>query len=136
MKKEDVPQDNELIYENKFGSGLIKYAVDEKGEYTTVQSIGWEIEAIALKQALEEVDYKVAFALKEVSEGRKSPIFYFMEKKLLDVGILAGYMNMWKWQVKRHFSPKVFNKLNNVILSKYAQVFDIEVDDLLNFKQP
>ncbi len=135
MKKEDVPQDDEKIYENKFGPRLIKYAIDDKGEYTTVQSMGWEPEAIALKQALEEVDFKVTFALKEVREGRKSPIFYYMEKKLLDVGILAGYMNMWKWQVKRHFKPNVFNKLSDEILSKYARIFNINVDDLTNFKQ-
>ncbi|MCO6460610.1 MAG: hypothetical protein J5I59_04345 [Saprospiraceae bacterium] len=134
MKKNEVPQDREDIYEDKFGEGLLKYAVEESGDYTTVQSVGWEPEATALKQALEEVDYKVAKAAEEVRNGTRSPVFYFMEKKLMDPGILAGYMGLWKWQVKRHFRPDVFKKLREKTLKKYAQVFCIDMKELTEFK--
>jgi hypothetical protein len=52
----------------------------------------------------------------------------------MDLTTLAGYVGIWKWKVKRHFKPNVFNKLNNKILSKYAEVFDITIDQLKNFK--
>jgi hypothetical protein len=41
---------------------------------------------------------------------------------------------MWQWRVKRHFKPKVFAKLNDKILQKYAETFEISVDELRNFK--
>jgi len=133
MKKNEVPQDDEAIYQNKFGEGLIKYATDEDNQYTTVQSAGWEPEIVALKQAWEEVEEKIEAARLGVAEGRFSPVFYFMEKKLMDPGILASYMGKWKWQIRRHFKPSVFNKLDRPVLHKYAQVFGIDVDELINF---
>ncbi len=133
MKKNEVPQDDEPIYQNKFGDGLLKYATDEQNEYVAVRSAGWEPEIVALKQAWELVEEKVEFARQEVKSGRKSPIFYFMEKKLMDPGILAGYMGLWRWQVNRHFKPGVFDKLKSSTLEKYAKVFDIDIELLAHF---
>ena len=38
MKKNEVPQDDEAIYQQKFGDGLLKYATDEQNEYVTTLS--------------------------------------------------------------------------------------------------
>jgi hypothetical protein len=57
-----------------------------------------------------------------------------MEVSKMDLGILASYVGFWKWRVKRHFKPSVFSKLSNKILQKYADAFDISVDELKNFK--
>ena len=133
MKKNEVPQDNETsIYGDKFGDGLLKYATDTDDEYTTVQSVGWEPEIVALKQAWEEVELKVSEARAKVEQGELSPIAYFMEKKLLDIGILASYMGLWQWQVKRHLKPASFQKLKQSTLDQYASVFGISVDELIN----
>ncbi len=130
MKKNEVPQDNEAIYGDKFGDGLLKYATDAEDEYTTVQSVGWEPEIVALKQAWEEVELKVAEARSSVEQGHLSPIGYYMEKKLLDPAILASYMGKWQWQIKRHMRPEIFKKLNIATLEKYAAIFGISVDEL------
>jgi len=130
MKKNEVPQDNETsIYGDKIGDGLLKYATDGE-EYTTVQSVGWEPEIVALQQAWEEVELKISEAENDVISGITSPIPFYMEKKLLDISILSSYMNKWQWQVRRHFKPGVFNNLKEKTLEKYADVFGITVDEL------
>lgn len=135
MKKDEVPQDQDKeIYQDKFGPGLIKYAIDDNKDYTTVHSSGWEPEIVALRQAWEEVDRKTAEALMAVKEGRLSPIAYFIEKKVIDLPILAAYIGKWKWQVKRHLKPSVFKKLSDRQLRKYADVFGVSVETLRDFK--
>ncbi|MNY64298.1 hypothetical protein D3C86_2013870 [compost metagenome] len=52
----------------------------------------------------------------------------------MDLTILASYVGLWKWRVKRHFKPEVFAKLNDKILKKYADAFDISVAELKNIK--
>ena len=130
MKKNEVPQDNETsIYGDKFGDGLLKYATDGE-EYTTVQSVGWEPEIVALQQAWEEVELKILEAENDVKSGKTSPIPFYMEKKLLDISILSSYMNKWQWQVRRHFKPVVFINLGVTTLKNYADVFGITVEEL------
>jgi hypothetical protein len=48
----------------------------------------------------------------------------------MDVAILAGYTGFWKWQIKRHLKPEVFNNLADKKLKKYAEAFNIKVEDL------
>jgi hypothetical protein len=128
MKKEEVPQD-----ESKLGSANIKdmvYAVDENGEYVTELSSGWAPKTIALDNAIQEIEERIEDAKRRVLEGETSPIEYYMELHKMDIPILASYVGLWKWRVKRHFKPAVFNKLNNKILQKYANVFEISIEAL------
>ena len=128
MKKQNVPQDKSPL-ENKNMRELY-YALDENGNYTTVHSTGWQPKTIALNQALEELETRIAAAKARVQKGISSPIEYYMELNKMDVPILAAYVNMWRWRVKRHLKPKVFNKLPDKILRKYAEVFDISLETL------
>lgn len=50
------------------------------------------------------------------------------------MGILASYVGMWAWRVKRHFKPKVFKRLSDKILNKYANVFEISIEQLKNIE--
>lgn len=132
MKKEQVPQDN---------SGLAKknihelcYAVDENGNYTTVQSSGWDVKASALDESLELIEERINETKKEISEGKLSPLAYFMELHRMDLSILASYAGIHSFFVKRHFNPKRFQKLSDKTLKKYADVFEISVEKLKNFK--
>ncbi len=132
MQKKDVPQD-----QSKLSSKNMKelcYAVDENGEYTTELSTGWEPKTIALSKALEDIEERVAEAKQRVKDGKTSPIEYYMELNRMDLPILASYVGMWKWRVKRHFKPSVFKKLSNKILEKYATVFEVSVEKLKNIE--
>lgn len=132
MKKEEVPQDKGNL--SNANMKELVYATDEKGNYTTALSTGWEPKTIALSNSIEEISERVAIAKTQVENNEVSPIVYFMEYNRMDIGILSSYVGMWRWRVKRHFKPKVFAKLSDTILHKYAETFNISIDELRNFK--
>lgn len=131
MKKEDLPQDPSVL--DKFTKDLC-YVVDETGKYTTGLSRGWEVKASALDLAWGDIEERIASAKQRVLKGEISPVVYFMELKLMDLATLAGYTGLWQWQVKRHMKPSVFKSLSDKKVNKYAEVFEVSVDDLKNFK--
>lgn len=132
MKKENLPQDESCLKKNNLSE--ILYILDEKEQYTQANSTGWEVKSIALNQTLNLIEENINHALKLISEGKASPILYFMEKSRMDISILARYMNLWQWQVKRHLKPQIFNKLKPKTIEKYASVFRITPEDLIHFK--
>lgn len=130
MKKNDVPQDKSGL--EKDNHKELCYAVNDKGEYTTIKSSGWNPKTIALDNALQEINERIANAKTRVLNGETSPIEYYMECHKMDIGILASYVGKFKWQVKRHFNVKKFNRLSEKTLQKYADVFEISIDELKN----
>lgn len=132
MKVNEVPQDKKDF---RGGEKLTKvmYAVDNEGKYTGVNSAGWEAENLATRQAWDAVDEALAETKDKVQEGKLSPIAYYMQKCLMDIGLLAKYVGKWQWQVNRHMKPSVFKKLDRKLLEKYASVFEITVDELTAF---
>lgn len=131
MKKEELPQDKSALSE--FTDELC-YVKNNDGSYETALSKGWNVKKEALDHAWDEIAERIKAAKKEVKEGRKSPIFYFMEKHLMDIKILSAYVKLWKFRVKRHMKPKVFNKLSPELIERYAAVFEISSEELKNYK--
>lgn len=132
MKKDEVPQDKSNLESANFKE--LCYAVDENGEYTTVNSSGWDPKTIALDNAIQEINARVEDAKKRVLDNQTSPVEYYMELHKMDVNILASYVRIWKWRVKRHFKPHVFKKLSDKTLQKYADVFEISIEQLKNIE--
>ncbi len=128
MKKEEVPQYDENLLN---GIKEIQYAVDEHGEYTEVKSPGWEPKNIALKQALKLVDEMIEDARQQVMNGEKSPVYFYMNLKQMDLTILKEETGFPKFIIKTHFKPSVFKKLSEKKLKKYASVFGISIEELL-----
>lgn len=127
MKKEDIPQDPSSLAKC---TKEVCYAVDNSGKYVTELSTGWEVKATALSVAWEDIEKRVAAAKQKVLNKEISPLLYFIELRLMDIGIVAGYTGFWKWQIKRHLKPSVFQKLSNIKLQQYAEVFNVSVEDL------
>jgi hypothetical protein len=132
MKKSEVPQDQSSL-KNKDIKELY-YAVDDDGKYTTELSTGWEPKTIVQTQTLEALNERITYANEQVKLGKASPIVYYMEKCRMDWATLADYMDMWTWRVKRHQKPSVFAKLSTHTKQKYADVFQISLNELINFK--
>jgi hypothetical protein len=128
MKKKDVPQDDENLFEGKFK--VVKYAVDDDGNYGTVGSVGWEPENTVLNKAWEEINRKVEETKKKIEAGELSPLAYHMEKHILDVGMLSQYVDQSRRTVSKHLEPKGFESLDEKMLQRYAEVFDISVEEL------
>jgi hypothetical protein len=132
MKKEEVPQDKGNL--SKSNMKELVYATDEKGDYTTALSSGWEPKSIALSNSIAEINERIEEAKNQVRNGLSSPILYYMELNKMDTQILASYVGIWRWRVKRHFRPNVFRRLSDKILQKYADAFEISLTELKNYK--
>jgi len=132
MKINEVPQDKES-FKGKSEVHKLIYATKEDGTYTSVNSEGWEVENLATTQAWEAVLEDLKETEQKVKAGELSPIPYFMQKSLMELPILAKYVGKWKWQVKKHFKPEAFAKLDDSMLAKYAKVFGITVAELKAF---
>lgn len=130
MEKENVPQDKSNLTKNNVKELL--YATDENGNYTTTLSTGWEPKTIALSNSIDEINERIAEAKQQVLNGEVSPIVYFMEVNKMDLTILSSYVGFWKWRVKRHFKPSVFATLSDKILQKYADTFEVSIEELKN----
>ena len=121
MRIKDVPQDDGL---NK-GMSEITYAVDESGRYAGVRSLGWEPKNIVNAQAWEVITDDLTAIVSMVRAGKRSPIAYHMAKRLMTVGLLASYVRLPRWRVKRHLKPSVFSRLKPEILQRYADIFGL-----------
>lgn len=133
MKKNEVPQDNEGLHEGKFRD--LCYAVDEEGNYVTVHSTGWEPKNEAMKQAWEEIHIKVEEARQMVITGKKSILAYHMEKKIMAIKLLSQYTGIPRRKIRKHLRPDVFDKLGTDVLGKYAEAFNISMEELLDKKR-
>lgn len=133
MKKSEVPQDKSNLESANFRE--LCYALDENGEYTTEHTTGWDPKTIALNNAIEEINERIADAKQRALENKTSPIEYYMEVHKMDLSVLASYVGIWRWRVKRHFNPKVFKKLSKRTMQKYADVFEISIHELQHIEK-
>ena len=108
------------------------YATDESGKYVKELSDGWDVKITALDAAWNDIEKRKTAAKEKVLNGEASPLLFFMERALMDIDILAGYTGFWKWQIKRHLKPGVFNTLSEKKLQRYASVFNVRIADLTN----
>ena len=127
MKKSDIPQDPSALGRI---TKEVQYVVDDQGNYSTELSNGWEVKASALDITWQDIDNNTKEAREKVLRNEASPLLYFMQLRIMDLPTLAAYTGFWKWQIKRHLKPDVFKKLSEKKLAKYAEAFDVSVDEL------
>ncbi|AMR31283.1 hypothetical protein A0256_07520 [Mucilaginibacter sp. PAMC 26640] len=127
MKKDEIPQDLSAL--GKLTKEVC-YATDGDGKYTTELSRGWNVKIDALDLAWSDIEKRIAAARQKVLNKETSPIHFFMEYRLMDLGILADYTGFWQWQIKRHLKPAVFEQLPDSKLKKYATAFNTTIEDL------
>ncbi|MDP2722595.1 MAG: hypothetical protein Q8O72_07555 [Bacteroidales bacterium] len=129
MKAKDVPQDDANMLQGKLREPI--YSLDENGNYTTIQSVGWNPKNEVMKEAWDQVNEKVENARNKVLSGELSPLAYYIEKNIMDIGLVAKYMGIWRWTAKRHLKPKIFARLTEETLEKYARVFNVTKEQLI-----
>ena len=131
MKKDNVPQDQSQMEKARMTEVL--YVTDDNDNYTTERSKGWQAKTLALDESMELINERAQEAKDNIKNGTASPIHYFMEINKMDWGVLAAYVGKWAWFVKNDAKPKNFKKLSASALQKYADAFDISVEELKNF---
>ena len=130
MDINSVPQDNISTY-GKAKKAI--YAKAANGKLQTICSTGWNVEETVTTQALQDMNEHTKKALKEVKSAKKSPLYYYMYKKRMDLLLLSQVTGFFKWRIKRDFNPKVFFKMKTSRLLVYCDVLGIELDDIKRF---
>ncbi|MDO4641527.1 MAG: hypothetical protein Q4A84_07490 [Neisseria sp.] len=126
MQIEDIPQDNSKTYH---GHQKVIYGTRD-GHYEAATSTGWQDEAYATEQAVIELDEQTEAARQAVLRGAYSPLYYHMYRLRHDETSLAQAAGLWRWQVRRHFRPEVFDRLPAKTLDKYLQALQIGIEEL------
>lgn len=128
MKMSDVPQDQGMIDNPNLQE--ICYAVDEKGGYVLAPSAGWEPKNIANDQAWELIRKQVSAVISKIRAGKLSPLAYHMTKHQMSLGLLAKYAGINRFRVWRHLKPSGFERLTPDMRRRYADLFELSVDEL------
>jgi hypothetical protein len=127
MKISEVPQQPGMITD---GRREICYAVDENGKYVLTGSAGWEPKNIANDQAWELIRDQIHDTVEKIRAGKLSPLAFFMVSHQMTPALLAQYVGFNRWRVQRHLKLSAFKKLKPEILQRYADLFDVPVNDL------
>lgn len=133
MKFDEVPQDEAFLQEGKIRD--LCYVVDKDGHYTSVLSKGWTPKNEAIKLAWNQIYEHAEETRLRVLDGKLSPLAFYMELNIMDQALLANYMDMPKWKVRRHLKMKGFKKLNTEMLSKYAEALNITATELVDIER-
>jgi hypothetical protein len=130
MKFDEVPQDEAFLQEGKIRD--VCYVVDKDGHYTRALSMGWTPKNDAIKLAWNQIYEHAEETRQRVLDGKLSPIAIYMELNIMDLAILANYMDLPKWKVRRHLKMRGFKKLSNEMLTRYAEALNITAADLVD----
>lgn len=126
MRKKDVPQDAVILDQQS----AISYAVDDQGRYVLTPSAGWNPSNLANIQAWQLIAEEIEAALIEIRSGKSSPLLFHMVRNQMDTALLARYVHLSRWRVKRHLQPKHYQKLTAELRERYAVVFRISEEAL------
>lgn len=125
--KEIPTGENELIY--TYNRELF-YHFDKENGFTQKVDFQNPDNQVIIKQSWDAAEQRIDEVKQQVIIGKLSPVAYYMEKILMETPMLAAYMEISKWRVKRHMKSSVFKKLKPEILKKYASVFGITMEEL------
>jgi len=129
-----MEEDTNPVYKNQaygqFRELFYNYGADGKFE----KSVGFhgESDRVTLQQAWDLFNDRIEEARQKVKTGQASPILYYMEKTLVTPMDLSMHAGIMVWRVKRHLKPKVFKRLSEKTLKKYAEAFNVTLDQLKN----
>jgi len=127
MLDRDVPQEGNVTLG---GHRKALYARGADGKLHIVQSAGWEVEEIVTRQAVDDLNRLAEDARQRVLAGQTSALEYHMHKARMDVPMLAQTTGLFQWRIRRHFRPAVFAGLSDALLTRYAGVMGISVEQL------
>ena len=127
MLDSEVPQEGNSTLG---GHRKAMYARGTDGKLHIVQSVGWEVEEIVTKQAVDDLLRLTEEARQRVLAGLTSPLEYHMYRVRMDVPLLAQASGIWQWRIRRHFRPAIFAGLSASLLATYADAMGMAVEQL------
>lgn len=109
----------ELFYSFDKVKGFTKKVDYQNTENQTIIKQQWDIAEARLNEVK-----------RLVMAGKRSPVAYFMEKKLMEIPMLAAYMNHSTWKTRWHLTRVGFRWMKPATLERYAEIFEISPGEL------
>jgi hypothetical protein len=106
------------------------YSYNEQGNFEKDVTYHGEPDRVILQQAWDLFNDRAEEAKKKVLAGKASPIVYYMEKIITDALNLSMMAGIPIWKVKLHFRPWFFKRMSEKDKAKYAEAFNITVEQL------
>lgn len=127
-----MEENNDKVYKDeRYGQYReMLYSYNESGEFTKDVTFHGVPDRVILQQAWDLFNERTEIARQKVKAGKASPIVYYMEKSLTDTLNLSMLVGIPFWKVKLHFRPFFFKRMNEKDKAKYAEAFNISVDQL------
>jgi len=126
MAHEETEPDN-IITD---GLKIVSYVANSNGSQELVPGSMWQPVNIVNRQAWREIEHQIEASKAKISSGRASCLYYYMIANQMDPGLLAKYTGQSRWLVRLHLVPFIFNRLSGSTLKRYAEIFQISIDDL------
>jgi hypothetical protein len=130
MKLDEVPQDEAYLIEGKIRD--VCYVVDKDGHYTRALSKGWTPKNEAIKLAWSQIYEHAEEKRRQVLDGKLSPIAFYMELNIMNIALLANYVEIPKRKVRKHLRMKGFKSLTPELLARYADALNITPTELVD----
>jgi hypothetical protein len=106
------------------------YYYDKEGKFDKKVGFHGEPDRVILQQAWDLFNERIEEAKQKVLSGKVSPVVYHMEKILADPMNLSMMAGIPIWKVKLHFKPWFYKRMGENNRKKYAEAFNISVDQL------
>jgi hypothetical protein len=114
---------------------ILHYSVDQNGNWEGKMLANWGAKEIVNAQTWIVVQERINEAKRKVINGETSPIGFFMVKCIMDTKLCAEFTGFSARKVNKHLKPKVFATLKPEVLQRYADTFEITVEELVNLKE-
>ena len=120
------------------GLHTVSYVADAQGEQELISGSVWQPVNIVNRQAWEEIEEHIAASREKIAQGRVSCLHYYMIANQMNIGLLAKYTGQARCLVRLHLVPFVFRRLGRKTLDRYANVFLVSPEDLIQgiLKEP
>ena len=116
------------------GLHTLSYIADTQGNQELVSGEIWQPVNIVNQQAWQEIEKHIALSKEKISSGRVSCLHYYMTANQMNTCLLAQYTRQARWRVFLHLVPFFYKRLPHTTISRYAEIFQVTADDLIQGK--
>jgi hypothetical protein len=127
---EDSTTDKKNQYGDFWRNKELLYEFDPEKGYVQSVNLHSDSDRFFIEQYWDFSEERADTARRKFLEGKASPILYHMEIRVIELSFLHKIVGLPKWKVKRHLKARVFNKLSQSVLQKYADAFNISIETL------
>jgi hypothetical protein len=90
----------------------------------------WEKKFDASAIVMLKHSHELETICQQILSGKLSPLAYHIQTNLFNIKLLSSYTGIPKRCIKKHLKPENFNRLDEETLKKYAEIFEITLEEL------